>query len=162
MSATFFIQRLQTFFLFSPRFFRFLTFFFKFSSRRLLHLSLSLCYVAWRGGSAGHVTYRPRRLWVRRRGGGLVETPATVSGAAAVTTAPAAAAAAAGCDGRDDDDDDDDDDDEGWTGIVAAALEQRMANRSALHISAHSERSPPSCTRYTAQSRYDTLHYITL
>jgi len=37
MSATFFIQRVQTFFFIFSTFLKFLTFFFKFSSQRLLH-----------------------------------------------------------------------------------------------------------------------------
>jgi len=66
---------------------------------------------------------------------------AVVSGAGGLATEPPAADAAA-YDGRDDDDDDDD---VGWTGIVAAALEQRTANRNALHISAHNDRSLSTC-----------------
>jgi len=79
------------------------------------------------------VTYRPRKLWVRRSGGGLVETAAADSGDGGPATV---AAADAGFKGRDDDDDGDD---EGWIGIVAAALEHRTANCRALHISAHKD-----------------------
>jgi len=38
-------------------------------------------------------------------------------------------------------------DDDGWTGMVAAALEQRTAKRRALHISAHSDDPTPSTCR---------------
>jgi len=85
------------------------------------------------GLTSHHVTYRPRTLWVLRSGGGLDGT-AAVSGAGVVLTAAAAAFT-----GRDDDDDDDDDDADGWIGIVAAAVEQRTAKCSALHISAHND-----------------------
>ena len=44
MSATFFIQRLQTFFFITPRFFTFFNIFFKFSSQRLLHLCFTCDY----------------------------------------------------------------------------------------------------------------------
>jgi len=54
-----------------------------------------------------HVTYRPRRLWARRSGGGLAVTAAGDSGDGG--DGPAAAAApAAELDGRRDDVDDDD------------------------------------------------------
>ena len=80
------------------------------------------------GLTSAHVTYRPRRLWVLRSGGGRDAT-------AAERGDDGKATASVAFDGRDDDVSDD----VGWTGIVEAALEQRSANCTALHISAHND-----------------------
>ena len=99
------------------------------------------------GLTSHHVTYRPRRLCVRRSGAGLVETAAADSGDGGEVTAEP------GFDGRVVDDDDEV---EGWIGIVAAAVEQRTANCNALHISAHSEEPRPRCS--TTHSHHPNIH----
>ena len=90
-----------------------------------------MCFILEAG--CDQSTCRPRRLWVRRRGGGLAA--AAVSGDGDSGTA---AAASTGLNGRQGVVVDSVD---GWTGIVAAAFEQRTANLSALHISTHIDRS---------------------